>query len=168
LSKLFQRYLVLLLVAVLSVSMASVAFAGGGQEAPSWPAWELIDGQYRGSFDDREHIASVQLEIKDEEIVDVSLRWGTYRGIDYRAAEENPLAGIYQQYVESLEYLIGAKGQEEILERTRHMENQPTGPALEAIATQDVDGFSAATIRSGQLGSAVRDALNRGRYRPTR
>lgn len=158
----------LLLVAVLSLSMASVAFAGGGQEAPSWPVWELIDGQYRGSFEDREHIASVQLEIENEEIVDVSLRWATYQGIDYRGADQDPLAGIYQQHVESLEYLIGAKGVEEILERTRHMEDSPSGPALEAIATQDVDGYTAATIRSGQLGSAVRDALNRGRYRPTR
>ena len=163
-----RKGLIVLLVVSLSVSVAGTAFARGGQEAPRWPAWELIDGQYRGSFDDREHITSVQLEIKDEEIVDVSLRWGTYQGIDYRAAEEDPLAGIYQQYVESLEYLIGAKGVEEILERTRHMEDKPSGPALEAITTQDVDGYTAATIRSGQLGAAVRDALNKGRYRPTR
>ncbi len=130
-----------------------------------WPVWDLRDGDYRGHFDDREHNVSVQLTIENEEIVAVSLRWAYYRGADYRSADENPYAGIFDQHVESLEFLIGARGVEEIVERTIYMEGSPSGPALEAITTQDVDGFSAATIRSGKLGSAVRDAFNRGRYR---
>lgn len=130
-----------------------------------WPVWDLRDGDYRGHFDDREHNVSVQITIEDEEIVDVSLRWAYYDGIDYRAAEEDPYEGIFNQHVESLEYLIGASGIDEIVERLSYMEGTPSGPALEAIETQEVDGFTAATIRSSKLGSAVRDAFNRGRYR---
>ncbi|TVQ96939.1 MAG: FMN-binding protein [Spirochaetaceae bacterium] len=133
-----------------------------------WPVWDLRDGDYRGHFDDREHNVSVQLTIRNEEIVDVSLRWAYYRGVDYRrarAANEDPYAGIYDQHVEVLEFLIGARGVEQIVERTVYMEGLPSGPALEAITTQEVDGFTAATIRSGKIGSAVRDAFNRGRYR---
>ncbi len=149
---------------LLGIAVPAAIFARGAQEA-QWPAWDLRDGDYRGHFDDREHNVSVQITIEDEEIVGVSLRWAYYRGHDYRAADEDPLAGIFDQHVESLEYLIGARGVEEIVQRTIYMEGTPSGPALEAIATQEVDGFTAATIRSGKLGSAVRDAFNRGRYR---
>ncbi len=159
------------LVVAITVVVAVVALgACNGNDDPvaanaEWPVWDLRDGDYRGHFDDREHNVSVQITLENEEIVDVSLRWAYYRGEDYRGADEDPFAGIFDQHVESLEYLIGARGVEEIVERTIHMEGSPSGPALDAIATQDVDGFSAATIRSGKIGSAVRDAFNRGRYR---
>lgn len=149
------------LIATSLVLTVGITAAGAQQ----WPAWNLQDGDYRGHFDDREHNVSVQITIEDEEIVDVGLRWATYRGDDYRGADTDPQAGIYDQYAEALEYLVGATGVDEIVERTVYMEGSPEGPALEAIETQDVDGFTAATIRSGKLGSAVRDALNRGRYR---
>ena len=135
------------------------------QPEATWPVWDLRDGDYRGHFDDREHNVSVQITLENEEIVDVSLRWAYYDGIDYRAAEDEPFQGIYQQHVESLEYLIGATGKDEIVERLGYMEGRPTGPALEAIETEEIDGFTAATIRSAKLASAVRDAFNRGRYR---
>ena len=135
------------------------------QPEATWPVWDLRDGDYRGHFDDREHNVSVQITLENEEIVGVSLRWSYYDGIDYRAAEEDPFKGIQQQHVEALEYLIGATGRDEIVERLGHLEGNPTGPALEAITTQEVDGFTAATIRSSKLASAVRDAFNRGRYR---
>ena len=159
------------LVAATTVVVAVLALSAcNGNGAPpaanaQWPVWDLRDGDYRGHFDDREHNVSVQLTVRNEEVVDVSLRWAYYRGVDYRAADEDPQAGIYDQHVEALEYLIGARGVEQIVERTVHMEGTPSGPALEAITTQEVDGFTAATIRSGKLGSAVRDAFNRGRYR---
>ena len=135
------------------------------QPEATWPVWDLSDGDYRGHFDDREHNVSVQVTLVNEEIVDVSLRWSYYDGIDYRAAEEEPFQSIQQQHVEALEYLIGATGRDEIVERLGHLEGNPTGPALEFIETQEIDGFSAATIRSSKLASAVRDAFNRGRYR---
>jgi len=135
------------------------------QPAATWPVWDLSDGDYRGHFDDREHNVSVQITLENEEIVGASLRWAYYDGIDYRAAEDQPFKGIFDQHVESLEFLIGATGKDEIVERLAYMEGQPTGPALEAIETQEIDGFTAATIRSSKLASAVRDAFNRGRYR---
>ena len=154
---------------VVVLAVFTLSACNGNADPPAanaqWPVWDLQDGDYRGHFDDREHNVSVQVRVRNEEIVDVSLRWAYYRGVDYRAADEDPQAGIYQQHVESLEYLIGARGVAEIVERTVHMEGTPSGPALQAISTEDVDGFTAATIRSGKLGSAVRDAFNRGRYR---
>ena len=159
-----------------------IVFAAGCNEAAEpaneeqtlRPHWNLRDGDYRGHFDDREHNVSVQVTIEDEEIVGVSLRYQQYDGIVYEEDPEVPddypitpeqIEGMAQQYEESLEYLIGAQGVEEIEERLGHMEGNPSGPALEAIETEDVDGFSSATIRSSKLASAVRDAFNRGRYR---
>ncbi len=161
-----RRSIVLAVVVLLIGAAVPGIVVGQARHGSQWPAWDLRDGDYRGHFDDREHNVSVQVSIQDEEIVGVSLRWAYYRGVDYRAADNDPYAGIYQQHVEALEYLIGAKGLQEIVERTTYMEGSPSGPALDAISTQEVDGFTAATIRSGKIGSAVRDALNRGRYRP--
>ncbi|TVR31906.1 MAG: FMN-binding protein [Spirochaetaceae bacterium] len=160
----FNRRSIVLVVVVLLIGLAVPVIVVG--QSAQWPAWDMRDGDYRGHFDDREHNVSVQIRLENQEIVAVSLRWAYYRGVDYRAADDDPVAGIYQQHVEALEYLIGARGVQEIVERTTYMEGSPSGPALNAISTQDVDGFTAATIRSGKIGSAVRDALNRGRYRP--
>jgi len=163
-----QLRLFLMVVATALILGGLIACNGStdnGQNSAQWPVWDLRDGDYRGHFDDREHNVSVQITIENEEIVGVALRWAYYRGVDYRSADEDPYAGIYDQHVESLEYLLGATGVDEIVERTVHMEGTPSGPALEAIQTQDVDGFAAATIRSGKIASAVRDAFNRGRYR---
>ena len=141
----------------------------------SYPVWDLQDGDYRGHFDDREHAVSVQVTIEDETVTNVGLRWQQYDGVRY---EENPdlpedypisveaIEGMATQYEDALEYLVGASGVDEIYERTVHMEGNPDGtPVLDAIELQEVDGFTAATIRSSKLASAIRDALNRGRYR---
>jgi len=142
----------------------------------TWPVWDLKDGDYRGHFDDREHNVSVQVTIEDEEIVDVGLRWQKYDGVVYDTSDpeipedypitEEQIIGMAEQHETALDYLIGAQGKDEIVERLEHMEGNPGGTPLEdEITPQDIDGFSAATIRSGKLGSAVRDAFNRGRYR---
>ncbi len=139
-----------------------------------WPVWDLRDGDYRGHFDDREHNVSLQLTVEDEEIVEAGLRWQKYDGIVYEEDPEVPedyvfdeeqIEGMANQYEEALNYIEGAQGVEEIVERTEHMEGTPEDtPVLDEIETE-VDGVSAATIRSGKLGSAIRDAFNRGRYR---
>ena len=144
------------------------------QEA-EWPVWNLQDGDYRGHFDDREHNLSVQITIENEEIIDTSVRHQQYDGIVYDETnpeipenyifDEEQIRGMAAQYTEALEYLEGAQGKEEIVERLAYMEGTPDGtPVLDAINTE-VDGVSGATIRSSKLGSAVRDAFNRGRYR---
>ncbi len=149
-------------------------------EEAEWPVWDLRDGDYRGHFDDREHNVSVQVSIEDEEVVDVGLRWQQYDGVvydtedpempeDYHWSEEE-IIDMAEQHETALEYLIGAQGKEEIVERLEHMEGNPGGTPLEETiepqyAGEDPDTLTAATIRSSKLGSAVRDAFNRGRYR---
>ena len=151
-----------------------LAARDNGQEA-EWPVWSLQDGDYRGHFDDREHNLSVQITLEDEEVVGTSIRHQQYDGIVYDARDpeipegyffdEDQIKGMADQYIEALEYLEGAQGKDEIVERLAYMEGNPEGtPVLDAIDTE-VDGFSAATIRSSKIASAVRDAFNRGRYR---
>ena len=176
----------LLLLAISTVLVATAVFSMVGcapEEAAvveveaTWPVWDLRDGDYRGHFDDREHNVSVQVTLENEEIVGVSLRWQQYDGVVYDTEDpvipegydlltEAQVMGIAQQHETALEYLIGAQGKDEIVERLQHMEGNPGGtPLEEAIEPADVDGFSGATIRSSKLGSAVRDAFNRGVYR---
>ena len=149
-------------------------------EEAEWPVWDLSDGDFRGHFDDREHNVSVQVSIENEEIVDVGLRWQQYDGVvydtedpeipeDYHWSEEE-IKDMAEQHETALDYLIGAQGKEEIVERLEHMERNPEGTPLEEEITpqyagEDPDTLTAATIRSSKLGSAVRDAFNRGRYR---
>jgi len=152
-----------------------ISFLLIGCQQAEWPVWNLQDGDYRGHFDDREHNLSVQVTLEDEEVVATSVRFQQYDGIVYDAPEpeipegyifnEEQIMGMADQYIEALEYLEGAQGKDEIVERLAYMEGNPEGtPILEAIDTE-VDGVSAATIRSGKIASAVRDAFNRGRYR---
>ena len=140
-----------------------------------WPVWNLQDGDYRGHFDDREHNLSVQITLEDEEVVNTSVRYQQYDGIVYDDPDpeipedyifnEEQIKGMADQYIEALEYLEGAQGKDEIVERLAYMEGTPEDtPVLDAIDTE-VDGVSAATIRSSKIASAVRDAFNRGRYR---
>ncbi len=129
--------------------------------------WDLLDGDYRGSFIDGAINVSLQITLEDEEIVDASMRHQYYDGVDYYEEDVgDTFVGIREQYESALEYLVGAQGLYEINERLEHLEGNPDGtPALEEIEPQEVDGFTAATIRSSKVTSAVRDALNRGRYR---
>ncbi len=163
---------VALVLSIVAIIVAATADPGPAEA--EWPVWELADGDYRGHFDDREHNVSLQITIENEEIVAASVRYQQYDGIVY---EDNPnvpddyfftaeqIEGMARQYEEALDYLIGATGRDEIIERLQHMEGTPEGtPVLDAIQTE-VDGVSGATIRSSKLGSAVRDAFNRGRYR---
>ncbi len=174
--KLLSLTLSMVLVAGLVFSMVGCAPEEEVVGEATWPVWDLRDGDYRGHFDDREHNVSVQITLENEEIVDVSLRWKQYDGVVYDTEDpeipegyvftEDQIIGIAEQYETALEYLMGAQGKEEIVERLEHMEGNPGGtPLEEAIEPADVDGFSGATIRSGKLGSAVRDAFNRGLYR---
>ena len=169
-----KRSFLLGALVILVLAFALLATGCEKQTEAQWPVWDMRDGDYRGHFDDREHNVSVQITLEDEKIASASIRHQQYDGVVY---ERNPeidedyffdaeqIEGMAAQYEEALNYLEGAQGKEEIVERLEHMEGTPEGtPVLEAIETE-VDGVSGATIRSSKLGSAVRDAFNRGRYR---
>jgi hypothetical protein len=145
----------------LSVS-AQKGFASGGQ----WPVWDLRDGHYRGSFSEMDETpVSLEITVKGGEITGIIWRHMAYRGQKYLKPANAMMEGLRDQYMQCAEYLIGAKGVDEIVGRLEYMIGNPTGPALEAIKTQKVDAFTAATIRASKIRSAVIDAFNRGIYR---
>ncbi|UMZ72665.1 hypothetical protein [Natranaerofaba carboxydovora] len=166
-----------------------------GEAAFYWSNGELADGDYRGAYThaggDRDFVI-VQITVEDEVVVDTSVRDMTYRGIVWdpegshmpdgsEVPEDNQwmqYAGqegmdlIAEQHYQALYYLEGAEGLEEIRERTQEMEGNPgyDTDLYEFIEPKEVEGeqidtFSAATIRSDKVGSAIRDAINRGVYR---
>jgi hypothetical protein len=153
---------VLVFAVMLSFS-AQTGFASGGQ----WPAWDLRDGRYRGSFSEMDETpVSLEITVKGGEITEILWRHMAYRGQKYLKPANPMMEGLRDQYMQCAEFLIGAKGVDEIVGRLEYMIGSPTGPALEAIKTQKADAFTAATIRASKIRSAVVDAFNRGIYRP--
>ena len=110
------------------------------------------DGTYRGAYLASEQV-TVEFELKDNKFISLKLRSLTYKDVDYLKSEETPYKGIASQYQECLDYLTG-KDVSAILDLYK--------PAN--IAT-DVDGVTAATLRSNKLISALFDGLNRGVYK---
>jgi len=113
-----------------------------------------LDGRYRGVFGDGgEMQVNVQFDLRDGVLSNVSYRHLAYRGVDYRALDEEddlyPVWVQHQQLAEALE-----------------------GEPLTAIfalyeperLAEDIDGYSGATLRGNKVHSAFRDALNRGVY----
>ena len=121
--------------------------------AASWPQYE--DGTYRGVFIDQHSIqVNVQFTLKNGVITEAEFRH-LYRDEDYRlGAEHEPYKSVIAQYQEALDHLVGKKLQRHLADLYRPAE----------IVTTRVDGYTAATIRSNKIISAIRDALNRGVY----
>lgn len=167
-----KRNLMVVAVAIVSLSLVfafSADVAADSHGGISYGEhWDLLDGDYRGSFMDHGVInISLEVTLEDEEIVDARMRHQYYDGVDYYDEDvADTFVGIREQYESALQYLVGAQGLSEINERLGYLEGNPDGtPALEAIEPEEIDGFTAATIRSSKVASAVRDAFNRGRYR---
>jgi uncharacterized protein with FMN-binding domain len=114
------------------------------------------DGMYRGIYADRNEIqVSVQFNLKDNVLSNLSFRQLYYAGTDYRTMEEsNPLYGVVEQNKQVLEYLEG-KTLESIYDL------YAPGDFVE-----DVDTFTGATLRANKIISAIKDGLNRGMYVP--
>ncbi len=114
------------------------------------------DGTYRGTFADTDAIQiAVEITLSDGIVTDARFRHLRRDDKFYLGTEEEPYASVVSQYQEALAYLVGRK-LDESLERLY---------SPEEIVRTGVDGYSAATIRSAKIISAVRDALNRGVYR---
>lgn len=124
-----------------------------------------LDARYRGIYDDRgENQVTIQFYLEDDHFKDISFRQLKYDGIDYHEAEEAPddyvfdteaLEGMAEQYEAAIEYL-----EEEHISVLADLHE----PGQLGIEPDEVDGMSAATIRSSKIISAIRDALNRGEY----
>ncbi|MGN1406456.1 MAG: FMN-binding protein [Erysipelotrichaceae bacterium] len=110
------------------------------------------DGTYRGAFTAAEQL-TVEFVLKDNKFDSLKLRNLSFQDVDYLKSEEAPYKGIASQYQECLDYLTG-KDVSAVLDLYKP----------ENVAT-DVDGMTAATLRSNKLISAIFNGLNRGVYK---
>ncbi len=113
------------------------------------------DGVYRGGFIDKDSIqVNVEFKLKDGVVTGASFRHLRRDGDYHLTTEEEPYRSVVQQYEEALSHLVGK-------EIETHLSDlyEPQN-----IVTTKVDGYTAATLRSNKIISAVRDALNRGVY----
>ncbi|MCC5911753.1 MAG: FMN-binding protein [Clostridiaceae bacterium] len=117
---------------------------------------EYEDGRYRGIYGDGgEQQVSVQFDLEDNAISNVSFRHLYYSGIDYRKLEEGEaLYPILQQHEQIIEYLEGKP-------LSAIFDLHTPGDFIE-----DMDGFTGASIRGNKVFSGIKDGLNRGLYSP--
>ena len=112
------------------------------------------DGTYRGAFFDRgEMEVNVELRLESNRVKRATFRYLKYKGECYLTSENERAVLVRGQFQELLDWLTGKEVGS--LDQLYEPEN---------IISAGVDGLTAATIRSGKVISAVRDALNRGVY----
>lgn len=121
---------------------------------------QYADGRYRGIFQDSGvQQVSIQFHLKNDIIHDVTWRHLFYSGIDYRKMQQDdPLYPIVKQHEQIRQFLEGkhisiVKAPNNVFANT-------------AAFVDDIDGFTAATIRGTKISSAIIDGLNRGIYDP--
>ena len=114
------------------------------------------DATYRGAFIDEGTIqVNLQFTLVDGIVSKASFRHLVGAKPEYNLeTEEEPYRSVVAQYEEALQYLVGKPLRD-------HLTNL-YDPGR--IVTLEVDGYTAATIRSTKIISAIRDALNRGPY----
>ncbi|MEG1524578.1 MAG: hypothetical protein RRZ24_01310 [Clostridia bacterium] len=113
------------------------------------------NGVYRGFYyEGGIEQVSVQFEIVNDTFVSIRYRGLNYTDGNYLAEDAGaPLTTLHHQYLELTDYLIG-----------KNVSHVYDLFAPENIAT-DADGYSAATLCSNKLVSALMDGLTRGIYR---
>lgn len=115
---------------------------------------KLVDGIYRGTYDDE---VTARFIVKDNKIDNMMLMNLQHGGTNYRQLKEgDALYPVLVQYNQLVEHLKGKSVSEAFVELKK--------PAGEII--DDVDGFTGATLRTAKVKSAMYDALNRGVYDP--
>ena len=110
------------------------------------------DGTYRGAYLDSNQV-QVEFALKDNKFDSFKLRTLGYKGSDYLKSEDAAMKGIAQQFTECADYLVGKD-----VSAVKDLYTP-------ANVASDVDGFTAATIRSAKIISALNDALTRGAYK---
>lgn len=112
------------------------------------------NGTYRGSYVDGGGVqVAVEFTLKDNVITKITFRHLAYKGVDY--LRDETMDGLRQQHQELIDHLLNKDVRDTLADLYT--------PA-ELVETQ-VDGFTSATLRSGKIISAIRDALNRGVYK---
>ncbi len=159
----FRNYIYLIILGIVGIALIILVYTFVFREIHvsmherHWPLQEIEyeDGTYRGIFADRDEIqVNVQFTLKDGIVTDARfrhLRGDENYNLD---AEDDPNKSVVEMYVESLEYLVGKNLEEHL----------PDLYNPGQIVETEIDGYTAATIRSSKIISAIRDGLNRGVY----
>lgn len=133
---------------VLTLLAGCIAFAAAENQQT------IPDGIYRGGFTDPKQV-EVEFEIKDNTFVSFKFRALSFREMNYKENEDAAIQAVGQQYLDLGEYLVGKD-----FSAVRDL-------YAPANITSDVDGFTAATIRSSKVISAINDAVARKPYKLT-
>ena len=117
-----------------------------------------MDGTYRGAYVDGGYQqVGVEFTLKNNIITTFNLKHLEYKGVNYTTEKENSkIVGLREQYEQLAKYLIGKDIREGLVNLYKPGE----------IVTNQVDAYTGATLRSGKIISAARDALKRGAYKP--
>ncbi len=145
-----RKYITVFLVMAVLVIMLGACSQQGPAGSPAAQRYE--DGIYRGGFFDRDRMhVGIQLTLKDNVVTDIRYRHLWYGGTDFLQDDSSYALMVRRQMEELAHWLAGRDIRESL-------------PALyrpQRIIETEVDGLTAATVRSGKVISAVRDALNR-------
>ncbi len=143
------------LVLAVTVIVGLALIGCGDTAAPEPVEVGYEDGTYRGVFIDSGEIqVNVQFTLEDNRVTSSSFRHLAYSGMDYRASDDATIQGLLGQHEQLLEYLEG----KDIREALDDLYTPGD------IVTDEIDGYSGATLRGNKIISAIRDALNRGVY----
>lgn len=131
------------------------------------PIQSYEDGTYRGFFADRGDIqVAVELKLENNHVTSINFRQLFHRTggvpIDYRTEKENEIIiGLREQHEQLINYLVGKDIRKSLSDLY-----EPGSIVTDTVSKENgIDAYSGATLRSGKIISAVRDALNRGVYR---
>ena len=122
--------------------------------SPGKTAYE--NGVYRGVFIDKDAIQiNVEFTLIDGIVTEAEFRHLKHEDYSLKT-EVEPYKSVIAQYQEALDYLVGKKLSEHLTDLY----------LPHTIITREVDGYTAATLRTNKIISAIRDGLNRGVYTP--
>lgn len=134
-----------------------------GQVAPS-ASYE--DGVYRGGYGEVENQVFIEFVLKSNKVERIAFRNLAYRGIDYRTSTDETVKALSGQYQMLINYLVGKDIRTALqdLYKPGNIVTTPVKTKTGNPVRSNADTFSGATLRSGKIISAIRDALNRGVY----
>lgn len=115
---------------------------------------KVTDGVYRGAFTDPKQV-EVEFEIKDNVFTSFKFRALGFKDANYLKNDDATILAVGQQYVDLGNYLVGKD--------VSAVQDLYTP----ANITSDVDAFTAATVRSSKVISAINDAIARKPYKLT-
>lgn len=137
-------------VALSLISFALVLAFVGCAGVPAAAPISFEDGTYRGVYGEVDNQVTIEFSLKDNVVTKISYRNLAYRGINYRTSTDEGIVTWRNQYQALIDHLVGKDLRESLPELYK--------------PGQIVDAVGGATLRSGKVISAIRDALNRGVY----